>query len=327
MKEEEIRPTSIFDTYLSLCQQDVAHFFSNGERDHIPCPACGADGEFAFEKHDFSYELCPECKTLYVSPRPRSETFDRYYRESESAKFWATTFYKETAEARREKVWMPKAEKNYKKMQDFNAQNHRVVDIGGGYGIFAQEMEKIIHHPVTIIEPGPSLAHVCRSNGLNVVEKFFNHVVPEDLPDTPIMFVSFELFEHLYDPELFLTQVGDAMDERDLFVFTTLSGQGIDILTLWDESKSICPPHHLNFFNPGSIELLLKRMGFQPVEVTTPGKLDIDILSSYASGENRFWERFNAVADDRTREKWQAVVSETGWSSHMMVTCRKHVSG
>ena len=59
---------------------------------------------------------------------------------------------------------------------------------------------------------------------------------------------------------------------------TTLNGRGFDILLLWNKSKSIAPPLHLNFFNPGSIRILLEKIGFQILEISTPGKLDWDIV-------------------------------------------------
>ena len=323
MKEEDIRPTAIFDQFLSLCQQDIKTFFKDAPMYEILCPACRAHGRHSFEKYGFNYELCPECFTLYVNPRPHEHVFEKYYQESKSAEFWATTFYKETADNRRERIWKPKAAALWKKMQDLNVSGHEIVDIGGGYGIFAQEMEKISGKSVVIIEPGPSLAAVCRSKGLNVIEKFFNQVSVDDLPDNPKVFVSFELFEHLNNPEAFLTDIRKSLAKTDLFIFTTLSSQGIDILTLWEESQSVHPPHHLNFFNPGSIEILLKRVGLRAVEISTPGKLDIDLLCEHASKTNRFWKRFKDIADDNTKHKWQEMIVKSGWSSHMMVICQK----
>ena len=60
------------------------------------------------------------------------------------------------------------------------------------------------------------------------------------------------------------------MNSRDKFCFTTLSGQGFDIKILKDKSKSIFPPHHLNFFNPNSIKILCKKIDLKKVNVETP---------------------------------------------------------
>ncbi len=324
MKEEDIRPSSIFDEFLRLAKSDAKRYFPSSSREEIVCPACGAKGSSAFTKQDFTYQECPNCRTLFVSPRPPVETFNRYYTESESSIYWSTTFYKETAEARREKIWKPKAVLIKLTMDRHGTEHGQVIDIGGGYGLFAEEMAVLSGKPVTVIEPAPHFADLCRNKGLPVIQCFLEEVNRVDLPSASKVFVSFELFEHLHDPGLFLEQLHQIMSVEDLFIFTTLSGVGADIRALWQDSKSVSPPHHLNFFNPLSIRLLLREKNFDPLEITTPGKLDVDILCKNREQiKDRFWKVFIDQADDVQKAAMQAVLSETGFSSHMMVVCRK----
>ena len=114
------------------------------------------------------------------------------------------------------------------------------------------------------------------------------------------------------------------MNSGDLFIFTTLSGTGVDIQALWKDSKSVSPPHHLNFLNPYSMRLLMGSVGFEPLKITTPGKLDIDILSNnHSQIKDRFWRTFISYASNSEKERLQSFIAETGLSSHMMVCCRK----
>lgn len=324
MKEVEIRPQNIFDEYLRLAKKDAVDYFSGVEKVEFDCPACNASGEHAFSKSGFDYSLCPACQTLYVAPRPKEEAFTHYYTESPSSKYWATTFYKKTAEARREKIWKPKAALIAKVLAPYGLGDKNIVDIGGGYGIFAEEMMKHTPRSVMIIEPAPHLAQICREKGFPVIEKFLENVEEADLPKGGKVFVSFELFEHLYSPKDFLSHLFSLMRAGDIFIFTTLSGLGIDIQLLWENSKSVSPPHHLNLFNPKSAELLLKKVGFDVLKSETPGKLDLDIMSNSREHiKDRFWKTFLAEADDSVKIKWQNLISETGWSSHMMIVCQK----
>ncbi len=107
--ENEIRPEHIFNEYLKLTAQDTITYFDNVERSDIDCPACGLKGSLLFTKHGFAYEECEKCKSIYVNPRPVKQAFDNYYTDSPSTEYWATTFYKITENARREKLWKPKA--------------------------------------------------------------------------------------------------------------------------------------------------------------------------------------------------------------------------
>lgn len=114
------------------------------------------------------------------------------------------------------------------------------------------------------------------------------------------------------------------MSSGDLFIFTTLSGTGVDIQALWEDSKSVMPPHHLNFFNPYSVRLLLDRIGFETLQITTPGKLDVDIMANNQDKiKDRFWKTFIKLSNEADRKACQLWFSDQGWSSHMWVVCRK----
>lgn len=321
MKEEEIRPRQLFDEYLRLAALDASLYFKNSDRQAIPCPACLTPGKKVFEKHGFGYEVCPACQTLFVSPRPPLADFFDYYQKSASADYFATTFYKETAEARREKLWKPKARMVLKILCSLGAENHRVFDIGGGYGIFAEEFQALSGNPVTIIEPSPGLARVCRGKGLQVIESFLEMVTHELLPEGPRVFVSFELFEHLQDCRVFLQRLHQLMQPGDKFIFSTLSGMGVDIQTLWQDSNSISL-QHLNFFNPHSIRLLLEGLGLRPLSVETPGKLDLDIMYNQRHKvKDHFWRNLLGQSTPEDLRTWQNFIAARGFSSHMLVVC------
>ncbi|SIO03249.1 Methyltransferase domain-containing protein [Rhodovulum sp. ES.010] len=325
MKEEDIRPQAMFDEYLKLAAEDAETYFGTAPREPIDCPACGAEGAPEFTKSGFTYDLCPDCQTLYVSPRPPASAFSAYYREAPSTRFWATRFYRETAEARREKLWKPKARRVVEIMETHldDAGAATVVDIGGGYGIFAEEIGKLTERPAVVIEPGPGLADACREKGLAVIEAFLEDVAPGDLPPAPRVFVSFELFEHLHSPRDFIGALGRLMSPGDLFVFTTLSGVGADIQALWEDSKSVSPPHHLNFFNPKSAAQLLERMGFEVLDATTPGRLDMDIMANNADRlKDRFWRTMAAYLSEAEKARMQDALAAAGLSSHMMIVAR-----
>ena len=51
---------------------------------------------------------------------------------------------------------------------------------------------------------------------------------------------------------------------------------------------------------------------------------DIDILvNNKENVKDRFWETFLKIADESQKQKWQDTITQSGWSSHMMVVCKK----
>ncbi|HVN65403.1 MAG TPA: hypothetical protein VMT31_02170, partial [Methanomicrobiales archaeon] len=146
MKEEDIRPRDLFDTYLSLAREDLDTYFRDSSFGFIRCPACDdAEGIFQFRKFFFDYEECAACGTLFVNPRPGPDAFSRYYASAPSVQFWATRFYRETEAARREQVIRPKVARVGNAIaQHLGAipRGSALLDIGAGYGLFCEEFGK-----------------------------------------------------------------------------------------------------------------------------------------------------------------------------------------
>lgn len=324
MQEDDIRPRALFERLLELASEDARTYFSNAHCRPIPCPACGGTGEHVFDKNGFAFARCPDCLTLYVNPRPEEELFRAFYRDSPSARFMAEEFYPSTAQARRERIWKPRAAQVDALIAAHLATPCRIIDIGGGLGLFAEETMRLGRNQVLLVEPCRGAAAACRDKGLPVLERFLEEVRGEDLETGPKCFVSFELFEHLYDPGIFLETLHRLMEPEDLFIFTTLSGTGADILALWDKAPAISPPHHLNFFNPKAIATLLARKGFTTVEVSTPGELDVSIMENHRDDiRDRFWATLLAQADAEQKQAAQAFLRNNRLSSHMRVVARK----
>jgi 2-polyprenyl-3-methyl-5-hydroxy-6-metoxy-1,4-benzoquinol methylase len=333
VKEAEIRPHALFDEYLELCRQDAETFFRPEEWEDVPCPGCGGSGDEAFVKHTFRYCLCGACGTLYASPRPTVTALGRYYTDSASVRFWSTDFYRRTEDARRELMFKPRAELAREIVRKALAGQDAtvVVDIGAGYGVFCEEIQKLLPSAqICAVEPAPSLADVCRKKGLHTVRGFLEDLQAHELPQAPLrLFTSFELFEHLHTPAAFLRSLRRLMAPGDILMLTTLSGVGLDIQVLWSEAKAVFPPHHLNFLNPAALRALAGVCGFAGAKVTTPGKLDVDILANNAGRirDHRFFSTALRHIGPEARAGLQEWLQASGFSSHMMLVARAAPTG
>ena len=327
MKEEEIRPKKIFDEYLKLAKEDIKEYFSDKSKFvHIVCPACAKnDASFEFEKNGFSYVQCKNCGTLYVNPRPSEEAIRNFYAGSKSTKYWAEHFYKETEEQRREKIFRPRASM----IQDFIGKSKKIntfADIGAGYGTFLDEVRKLdLVKNILAIEPSEDLATILRNKGFEIIKMPIEEC-GDVLRNKVNLATSFELLEHVFSPENFFSSVWKILADGGYFIFTTLNINGFDLQVLWDKSKSISPPHHLNFFNLDSAKILLKRCGFETVKAFTPGKLDVDIVKNMCSEQNIEVSRFVKLlinSDEMTRANFQSFLRENSSSSHMCFIAQK----
>lgn len=328
VKEEEIRQRSVMNRYLELVGEDVHTMFN----DHscfiqIDCPACGSKNYQAqFEKLGFTYVLCPDCGTLFVNPRPPAQLLMDYYTQSRSASFWVHDFFPPVAEARREKLFRPRAEY----VRDTFPQKSRGVigDIGAGFGLFLEELGKFWSAARLIaIEPAKEMVDICDEKCLEVIPCAIENVAGWDGQFD--LLTSFELFEHLHAPGEFLRKAWHLLRPTGHLLLTTLNGEGFDIQVLWEKSKSVVPPHHLNFFNPRSLVMLLQANNFTVDKVDTPGVLDWDITEGMYRNEGvepgRFWRLIAERAEQATKDSLQAWISESGFSSHMRLMASKTI--
>ncbi|MCL2226750.1 MAG: class I SAM-dependent methyltransferase [Oscillospiraceae bacterium] len=325
MKEEEIRKRDVLDKYLSMVHEDSHRIFKTEMFETTTCPACFSSAtHFEFEKLGFSYCSCDKCQTLFVNPRPTLDSLEEFYSNSPSTNFWVEEFFLPVAEVRREKIFKPRAQFVSKQFPTMD--KAKIGDIGAGFGLFLEELRKIWpESEIIAVEPSDKMANMCVGKGIKVFPKMLENLDPVTEGDFELL-VAYELFEHLLNPASFLQNVYDLLKPNGYFVLTTLNGMGFDIQLLWEKSKSVSPPHHLNFFNPKSISLLLQSKGFEAVNVETPGTLDWDIVEGMYLNEGvhlgRFWEGL-VGAEDKTKNELQQWLSNNKLSSHMRVIAKR----
>ena len=324
MKETELRKRKVFNKYLELTKKDAERFFNPGDFMEVKCPACSSgDSLLEFEKTGFKYVLCKKCSTLFVNPRPPFKSLKRFYTNSSSADFWINEFFKPVAEARREKIFRPRAEYISKII---DCDNRVIGDVGAGFGLFLEELKKIVPSSRYLaIEPSEEMSGICRKKGLEVICASLEDL--DDMQGEFDLLTAFELAEHLFDPEEFFKKVYSLLRPGGYFFMTTLNGRGFDILLLWERSKSIAPPHHLNFFNISSIRIPLEKAGFEITEIETPGRLDWDIVENMIKDEHvkvdRLWEMLAYEGSMECKMKLQDWISRNKISSHMRIVARK----
>lgn len=326
MKENDIRPAHIFEEYLRLSSLDTERFFDSERREEIPCPACGS-GRTApsFVKRGFGYSQCVDCATLYQTPRPYLEQFEQFYRDSASSNYWAEVFFPTVLEKRRDLIFSSRVIQIRALCEQAGFIPSTLMDVGAGYGLLLEEWRKV--DPSTrllAVEPSKRLAEVCRSKGIEVLETLAEQAQAwEELGQ---LVTCFEVLEHVHDPAHFVRCLYRLASPNGYVVVGCLGVEGFDIQVLWERSKSISPPHHINFLSIRGFEALFKRVGFAEVKVITPGKLDVDIVKNAFSDSTVEEHRFTRTLlhrGEETLKAFQHFLAMNRLSSHVWVIARK----
>ena len=329
MKSSEINPEELMDTYKSLSIEDKKiRMKHKDDFVEVSCPACrSGDSDFAFVRSEYQFLECNKCQTVYASPRPTSAALTEYLEKSKSYEFFAESIFPASEKTRREEIFKPRVDFLLKYCSYFNTQTDVLIEIGAGFGTFCVEIKsRNVFENVIAIEPSPKLAKKCRDRGLEVIDKPFGQVeLEEQLAD---VVVSFEAIEHVFNPRDFIQFCTTVLKKDGLLMLTCPNMQGFDVITLGTKSQSVAGGH-LNMFNPKSIEILLNDFGLEVVDLSTPGKLDAELVrKSILSGEfdisNQPFLKYILVDHWQTyMESFQKWLADSGLSSHMQVLARK----
>jgi SAM-dependent methyltransferase len=328
VREEDIRPSHLLDEFFALLRRDAERLARKRPSFvAIACPFCGADeSRTEFEKDGYPYVSCALCGSLYVSPRPSATDLREYADASEAVRFWSSHFYRQTAEARREKMFRPRAALVAGVIREHLDGVGRVADIGAGYGLFLEEVRALGSQGELIgVEPDDDLAAICGEKGFTVMRKWVEDI--EEGEVSADVATCFEVIEHAFDPLAFLRGCCRVVRPGGLLILTTLTIDGFDLQVLWDRSRSITPPQHINFPTLRGARALVTRAGLELLSMTTPGELDLDIVRNVLRAQPGLsvprFVRALTDADDGTRADFQSFLQRHHLSSHMRLVMRR----
>ena len=326
MKEKDIRSRQVQDEYLALCERDAAEWLARkAEFVEVDCPACGSsDRQAAFVKQGYRYSLCGGCGTLFLSRRPTEARLAEFYSTSRGARYWAKEFYPRCAEKRRASVYRPRAEYVKELEGIYGKRFGALLDVGTGYGVFLEELAKVFPGAeVKGVEPGAELARVCRERGLDVFEGTVARATA--FRDRFDFCSCFEVLEHVFSPLGFLGEISAVLKRGGVLFQNTLGCEGFDIQVMWEKHRNVYPVNHINILSIRGFEVLLERAGYRNVRITTPGRLDVDIIRSQMPWDEipRFLRTLYARGDEALLAQFQQFLAANRLSSHVWVVGEK----
>ena len=325
--EDEIRPDALAAGQEAAYARDLARLRKRvSEFVETRCPACGqARYSPAFEKYSFAFRSCSDCETIYMSPRPPPAVMADYYANSENYAYYATHIFPASEDSRREKIHKPWLKRILDYCERYSVPRGALLEVGPGFGTFAEVAAKSgAFRRVVAVEPTPEMAAACRARGVEVVESRVEDAA-RSVGHVDVV-VSFEVIEHLFDPAVFLEHCAAILPRGGLLVLSCPNGLGFDVAMLGAGSLAV-DSEHVNLFNPRSLALLAERCGFEVLEVTTPGRLDAELVRDVALAGgvelDPFLQRVLVGEWDRLGWPFQQFLAANALSSHMWLAARR----
>jgi 2-polyprenyl-3-methyl-5-hydroxy-6-metoxy-1,4-benzoquinol methylase len=176
------------------------------------------------------------------------------------------------------------------------------------------------------VEPVVNQARTCSERGIDTINLPIEKV---DFRKSGLfnVIVNFEVLEHLFSPIEFIKSCRKLLKKDGLLIFTTPNGEGFDVRLLGKLSSAV-DHEHLNYFNPRSIEILLAKCGLQVIQITTPGKLDAELVrkkvlsGDFKVSQDSFLRSVLIDNWEKYGKNFQSFISDFGLSSHMLVVAR-----
>lgn len=298
------------------------------------CFLCGENSFKNLPKFHDTYEikLCNFCLSQSVNPVPNIEALNDYYNNAK-----CNVLLDDLLKSRHRKDSDFILDERVKVVLDLvsklTKKDIRILEIGCGSGAFLAKLKyflKIQFPSKNVTLSGIDIDANAISTSVDS-ELMLNVANAEEYvkkePNEFDIILHFELIEHLPDPYSFMCNLYDLLDSNGYMFFSTPNADGLEIRAAGYNdfrllAHSIFPPMHLNAFSLSNIGQFATRCRFFVMEITTPGSLDIDMLSHC---ENDIGEPLKKICslDDDTKGLIQYLVKFLRGSSHMRCTFKK----
>ncbi len=320
-----LRPPDMLARLRELSAKDANRYLVDpGVLKDVPCPACESqDSAQAFLKGQFSFRQCAECQSVYVSPRPDETAIARYYRESDAARQRAEYFAGGSASERLQDVVASRVDWIAQLIQRSGTGGQHFADYGTLYpSLFAEVQRFGTFKTLYSVEP-PAL----------VIPKLNNDEVVIDWPGTGTVkaLTAFEQLEHQVAPRAFIGALRDLLAPSGILFVTTRTISGFDLLTLWEKAPYIFVPEHLNLLSIEGLSQLFQSSGFELLELSTPGLLDVEMIVQASRSDRsiqlpKFVEYLVNQRSDEALADLQGFLQRHRLSSHVRIAARKPAS-
>lgn len=304
----DLHHNSVYQRELSLAKAFVTSLPQSLSID--PCPVSGFERhEVLFEKWGRRYALCSKTWSLCLGALPDEKTLHLYFHDSDLARYRRSSDYQETFTQMRKDLWTSQVEWVEGRVRRYMGMDtYKLVDWGPRMQGWVNNMGSALFVSDYIVaDPLPP-------------------VEPCGRPENADIALLFDIIQRFKRPKELLEKVFKGMNPGGLLLLSCRSGSGFDVLTLAGESDSIFPLDHICLPSPQGMSLLLEQAGFEILELSTPGLLDVQLVNraSERIPLNQYLQRYvTSQCGDKVLERLQGFLQQNNLSSHLRVVAKK----
>ena len=235
------------------------------------CPICsGSIGSWRVKKTDidtYNIDLCGSCGFAFVNPRPSLGFLMEYYSnfghghdDNASESHDLETVLSNEKNVPNSTIDARRMIRTIKSLSG-KMPKTSFLDVGCGYGFFSKEAIDA-GFDVTAIELAETEREIAnKMTGLNPAACSFEEF---DYPaeSFSVVFMS-QILEHALDINLWVEKSHGLLVKDGIIAIALPNFGSIFRIIMQENEPYVCPPAHLNFYNPSSLSRLLEKHGFK----------------------------------------------------------------
>jgi SAM-dependent methyltransferase len=237
-------------------------------------------GRILDSKSGFDVIECDVCEFKHIIPIPNSEELKNLYEE----KFYSSEKPEYFKNVQEDLQWWELTYRNYYKMLEKYCQKNKrkLLEIGSGPGYFLKTGKKLGWDALGF-EPSKQAYEYSKKLGVKVVNNFFDEKSANKYAGQFDVVYIDTVIEHLPDPISLLKNARKTLKPGGIIFITTPSDynplQTILRKDLGFKPWWVFPPQHINYFDFDSIKKLVKRVGFNVLDLSATFPMEFFLLS------------------------------------------------
>ena len=308
-----VKPLEGLLAYRSYCLDATRTVLKLGAQRRDKCPACESASFRWGEIEGLEYARCVQCATSYLQDLPEVSEWGRLLNQVSQRRNSPGAVNSSILQSRAENVYAPKLDWIHNTLRLHGVLNPSIIEVTTPPSQFS-----------------PLLAESSFFINASVVEETQLTESPPAAPSFNVRAEAAVLLESLdraYDPASLLKGVNQRLNTGGLLFVTALVSSGFDMVVLGAQNLYLYPPDRTNCFSLDGLERLLVRSGYKPVELSTPGVLDVEIVLAHqkhcASLKLSPFEQQLLASDQGTQMAFQSFLQQNRMSSFARVVARK----
>ena len=310
-----VKPFESLQLYREYCIDATREALGAESWSREACPACESGSENIGAVDRLRYQRCSRCGTMFLREvADDSQWYDLLERVGERRNS-ASTFDSGVEHSRVENVYAPKKEWIESTLRLHGMKEANVVEVVSGQSPFTSLLEKGSFRKVASVTERALMA-AAELTGSTL----------EDGRAAWDAAVLLESLDRSTDPAKILGEVALRVRTGGLIFVTALVASGFDIVCLGLRNMYLHPPDRTNCFSMEGLKQLLERTGYSPVEISTPGVLDVEIVNAHRGLDDVTLSSFEKQlldSDQETREAFQTFLQQNRMSSFARIVARR----